>query len=380
MDPQALARRLAAQPWVLDTALAAALTLLAQVQVGAVSAVDRLLLLVVTGVVVVRRRAPLATSLVVAAGVALMALTPDQPSVFGEYLALMLAAYTAAERCRLRLAILGGLAMVAGVVVHDLASVDYDSAGAIAGDLVVPVLIWGVGRIVHVQYRRVDRSEELVAELEQDRAQLARLAVAAERAHLARELHDVVTHSVSVVVIQAQGAQRVLDEGQPEVRKSLADIESAGRLALTEMRRLLDVLPQDERERPPAPGLADVPALVARVRAAGLSIQLIEIGDPAPLSGSVELSLYRVVQEALTNTLKYAPMSQVRVEVEHRPDSVRLSVVDDGQGEPSGTGGGRGLVGMRDRVTMLGGTLEAGRTTAGGFRVCAELPARATVR
>lgn len=309
VDVVSRVRWLTAKPMLVDAAIAVVLTAIAQGQAGsAVSMTDRFLLFVVTGTVAFRRRAPLLTSLVVAGAVALMAVTPQQPSVFGEYLALMLTAYTVAERCRLRLAILGGLAMVAGVVVHDLASPDYDSASAIAGDLIIPVLIWGLGRIVYHQYRRVDRSQELLDQLEQDRAKLAHLAVTAERARLARELHDVVTHSVSVVVIQAQGAQRVLDATQPDVRQALTDIETAGRTALTEMRRLLGLLRDDEPQSP-QPGLADLPALLAQVRGAGLAVRFTESGEPAELGAEVELSAYRIVQEALTNALKHAALS-----------------------------------------------------------------------
>lgn len=358
----------------MDTAIAVLLTAIAQGQVGgSVSLVDRLLLLVVTAAVAWRRRAPFVTALVVAATIAAMALAPQQPSVFGEYLAVMLTAYTVAERCEISRAALGGLAMVAGVVAHDLASPDYSSAGAIAGDLVVPVLIWGVGRIVHLQYRRVDRSQELVAQLERDGQELARLAVDVERAHLARELHDVVTHSVSVVVIQAQGAQRVLD-GQPEVRQSLVDIESAGRNALTEMRRMLGLLRDEDQQSAPRPCLADLPALIAQVRATGLRVRLIETGEAVPRESGVELALYRIVQEALTNALKYAADAEVTVALTHEPEAVDLRVENTGGVFGADGEGGRGLLGMRERVSAYGGTLDAGPLPAGGFRVHACVP------
>lgn len=375
MDALAGVRRLLAKQLVIDGAIALVLTAMAQVQAGwSVSLIDRVLLLIVTGTVAWRRRVPLTTSLVAAAAAALMAVTPQQPSVFGEYLAVMLIAYTVAERCRLSLAIVCGVAMAAGVVAHDLASPDYDSAGAIAGDLIVPVLIWGVGRIVHFQYRRVDRIEAMLERLEQDRAELARLAVIAERAHMARELHDVVTHSVSVVVIQAQGAQRILDGDQPQVRQSLADIETAGRTALTEMRRLLSVLRDSEQLSAPRPGLAQLPALVSQVRAAGLVVTLTEVGNPAMVDGDVELSLYRIVQEALTNALKYAPQSQVSVHLVHGADAIEVRVVDDGALPGVGGQDGRGLLGMRERVSVYGGTLQAGPRPDGGFQVEARLP------
>ena len=361
---------------LVDGLVAAVLSAMAQIQAGSVvSIVDRVLLFVVTGVVVWRRRVPLVTALVVAGAVALMAVTPQQPSVFGEYLALMLAAYTVAERRGIWVAALGGLAMVAGVIAHDLASPDYNTAGAIAGDLIVPVLIWGLGRIVNFQYWRADRSEVLLEQLEQDQAELAGRAVAAERAHLARELHDVVTHSVSVVVIQAQGAQRVLDGDQPEIRQSLADIESAGRTALTEMRRLLGLL-RDEAQQMQQPGRAELPTLLTQVRAAGLAVEFSETGTPCALDRGVELSVYRIVQEALTNALKYAPRSLVAVELEHVAGWIEIRIADNGASAGSDRQGGHGLLGMRERVSLYGGTLEAGSLPDGGFRLHARLPVK----
>jgi signal transduction histidine kinase len=378
VDVIAEVRRLVARPLLVDAGIGVMLSVMAQAQAGASTSVeDRVLLVVVTGVVVWRRRAPFATSLVVAGAVAVMALTPQQPSVFGEYLALMLVAYTVAERCDLVPAVIGGLAMVAGVIVHDIASTDYDSASAIAGDLVVPVLIWGVGRIVHHQFWRADRSRILLEQLEQDQAELAERAVAAERSHLARELHDVVTHSLSVVVIQAQGAQRVLAGDQPDVRQSLIDIESAGRTALTEMRRLLGLLREDQKAGPP--GLAELPALFAQVRAAGLTVRFSESGLRCPLDPDVELSIYRIVQESLTNALKYAPRSSVDVTLERGAEESQVRITDNGTGTASGQTDGRGLNGMRERVASLGGSLEAGPLPAGGFRLQARLPTRGVV-
>jgi signal transduction histidine kinase len=373
----ARARWFAAKPLLVDGVIAVVLSVMAQVQAGwAVSVADRVLLFVVTGVVAWRRRAPLTTSLVVAGAVALMAVTPQQPSVFGEYLAVILAAYTVAERRGIWVAVLGGLAMVVGVIAHDIASPDYDSAGAIAGDLIVPALIWGLGRIVNFQYWRADRSQVLLEQLEQAQAELARGAVAAERAHLARELHDVVTHSVSVVVIQAQGAQRVLEGAQPEVRQSLADIESAGRTALTEMRRLLGLLRDDERQHATQPGLAELPPLFTQVRAAGLAVQFTQTGTRRALDHGVELSVYRIVQEALTNALKHAPRSLVTVELAHWADRIELCISDNGTSAGTDRDGGRGLLGIRERVSLYGGTLEAGPLPDGGFRLHALLPVK----
>jgi len=377
VDLVARVRAAAAEPLLVDAAIALLLTVIAQGQAGwSMSLVDRLLLVAMTGVVAVRRRFVLLTAIATAAAAALMALTPQQPSVFGEYLAFILVAYTVAERLRLSLAVLAGLVMAGGILAHDTASTDFNTAGAIAGDLAIPLLAWGVGRIVHFQNGRADRSQRLVEQLEQDREDLARVAVAAERAHLARELHDVVTHSVSVVVIQAQGAQRVLDGAQPVVAQALHDIETAGRAALTDMRRLLGLLRDDEQRHAhaPQPGLADLPALIRRVRSAGLDVRCTETGTPAVLAPGVELSAYRIAQEALTNALKYAPGSHVALELRHEPDTVDLRITDDGSGGEVDSASGRGLLGMRERVAVYGGTLSAGPRPDGGFAVHARLP------
>src|SRR4051794_25205415 len=289
---------------------------MSQVQAGSgTSIANRLLLLTVTAAVAWRRRAPLLTCVAVSIGVAAMALTDNPISVFGEYFAVLLAAYTVAERCQLLPAVAGGAMLATGIVVHDLASREYDSVGGIVSDILVPVLMWGLGRIVYFQHSRAERSEGLVHQLEADREELARVAVAAERSHLARELHDVVTHSISVVVIQAQGAQRALDPDQPEVRQALQDIERVSRTALTEMRRLLGLLrehaPSGRPAHEPLPGLADLPTLVDQVAKAGLAVQLTDQSDEPDLDPGIALSVYRIVQEALTNTIRYAPGSRV---------------------------------------------------------------------
>jgi signal transduction histidine kinase len=290
----------------------------------------------------------------------------------------MLAAYTVAERRQLAVAAAGGAMLAAGIAVHDLASPEYDSVSGIVSDIVVPILVWGLGRIVHFQNNRAERSEGLVQQLEADREELARAAVAAERSHLARELHDVVTHSISVAVIQAQGAQRALDPDQPDVRQALQDIEQVSRTALTEMRRLLGLLRADAASGGPAheplPGLASLPALVAQVGAAGLTVELVgdlEVPDGDP---GTELSIYRIVQEALTNTIRYAPDSRVIVRLARDVDALRVCITDDGRGASEPPGSGRGLLGMRERVTVHGGTLETGPIPGGGFQVQARLP------
>lgn len=377
-------RSAARRPLVQDSVIAAVLTVMAQGQAGwSTSIVDRVLLLVITGSVVVRRLAPFTVCTVAAAAAASMALTAQQPSVFGEYLAIMLAGYTIAERRSLSVAAAGGLLLVAGVIAHDAASADYSTPGAMAGDLIIPALVWGVGRIVHVQNRRATRSEALVEQLERDAEALAQVAVGTERVRLARELHDIVTHSVSVVVIQAQGAQRVLQPGQPQVEQALCDIESAGRSALVEMRRLLGLLRDDQQElaENPPPGLGELPELIGRVRAAGLSVAYRVVGEPVELDAGAQLALYRIVQEALTNALKHAASAQVTVEVLFTADEATVEVSDDGPGAVDHRdSSGRGLLGMRERVAAYGGTVKVGSPPEGGFQVSARLPARADAR
>ncbi len=374
-----------AHRFAVDGLIAAVLSVMAQVQVGSGTPVGtRVLLLAVTVAVAWRRRAPLLTCLAIGVLVAAMALTENPPSVFGEYFAVMLAAYTVAERRPLAVAAAGGAALAAGIVVHDLASTDYGSVSGVVSDIVVPFLVWGLGRIVYFQNTRAERSEGLVQQLEADREELARAAVAAERRHLARELHDVVTHSISVAVIQAQGAQRALDPDQPEVRQALQDIERASRTALTEMRRLLGLLREDAdadgSTRDPLPGLADLPALVEQVAKAGLAVELSSRAVRPDLDPGVELSVYRIVQEALTNAIRYAPGSRVVVTITEDVGMIAVCVTDDGTGTGTGTaashGSGRGLLGMRERVTFYGGTLDAGPVPGSGFRVHARLPIR----
>jgi signal transduction histidine kinase len=308
-----------------------------------------------------------------------MVFTDTPPSVFGEYLAVLVMAYSVAEGLDLSRAVLGGLILVLGVVAHDWNSEEFDGLGGLASDLAIPVVVFGLGRVVRLQRSRAEHSDHHAAELERDRMQLAREAVAAERAHMARELHDVVTHSLSMLVIQAQGAQRVLDGENQQVRQALESIESGGRGALADMRRLLGLLRAegDGPERDPQPVLSELPDLVARVRAAGLPVTLTVSGSVEGVTGAIGLSAYRIVQEALTNALTYAGDAPTRVSVGCFENGLDVVVEDDGHGGVHSHGSGRGLIGMRERVTLYRGTLEAGARPDGGYRVHAWFPLEA---
>ena len=233
-----------------------------------------------------------------------------------------------------------------------------------------------LGRFVRGRNAHARGEEARAAAAGRQRERAAPRAAAAERARIARELHDVIAHSVSVMVIQAGGARLVLDTDVDRAEASLRAVEQAGNEALAEMRRLLGLLGEDEpRSLAPQPGLNDLPTLIAGARTAGLDTTLRTDGDARPVSPALDLCAYRVVQEALTNAIKYAAPARADISVRWRTDQLELDVLDSGgNGTGRAPGGGHGLIGMRERVTMHGGTLEHGHTAAGGFEVRALIP------
>jgi len=236
-------------------------------------------------------------------------------------------------------------------------------------------LTWLVALLLARRARSAAEAEERAARLEHDQEERARAAAADERARIARELHDVIAHSVSVMTVQA-GAARLLLDGDPHrAAEPLRAVEETGRQALAEMRRLLGVLRDDagEPELVPQPGLKDLPTLATTIREAGLEVTMTVEGQQRPLPAGVELAAYRILQEALTNTLKHAGAARAQVTVRYAPDSVTLEVRDDGHTPPA-DGRGHGLLGMRERAVLYGGELEAGPLPGGGFSVRARLP------
>jgi signal transduction histidine kinase len=219
---------------------------------------------------------------------------------------------------------------------------------------------------------RAERERVLVDEHETRTAE----AIADERARIARELHDVVAHAISVMVLQARGGRRMLPEDPDETRTALDAIERSGEQALGEMRRLLGMLrAADERAAlRPQPGLGRLDELAAEVAAAGLSVEVSVEGEVVELPPGVDVSAYRIVQEALTNALKHAGPARATVAVRYGADALELEVVDDGSGNGDMGGSGHGLVGIRERVGVYGGDLEAGARSGGGYRVRARLP------
>lgn len=201
-------------------------------------------------------------------------------------------------------------------------------------------------------------------------------AVAQERRRIARELHDVVAHSVSVMTVQAGAVRRLLRPDQERERQALEVVEATGREALTEMRRLVGLLREQGSmpEFSPQPSMRSVDVLVGTVREAGLPVELEIDGAPRELPPGVDLSAYRVIQEALTNALRYAGPAQAWVTVRWREETLELEIANDGRSEPGVGGGGHGLTGLRERVALVGGTVDSGPRTGGGFVVRAQLP------
>ena len=234
---------------------------------------------------------------------------------------------------------------------------------------------WGLGYALRGRQIEVEALTDRNAQLEREREVEALAAAAAERARIARELHDIVAHSLSVIVVQAQAAGRVLQGGEPSAREALAAIDATGREALVEMRRLVGMLREDREGRlTPQPGLGQLDVLLEQVRGAGLPVEMTIVGEPRSLTPGVDLAAYRIVQEALTNVLKHAGPARACLRVRFAEQEVELEVVDDGRGPDERRGDGHGLAGMRERVAVYGGALECGSVNGHGFLVRARLP------
>jgi signal transduction histidine kinase len=339
-------------------------------------------------VIALRRRMPEKMLLLaVALGVAQLVL--DVAPMAADF-ALLVIVYTVAAtgaRWASRLALVVGLC--AAPVAQLRWPLEDDALGNIAKAIFLTVpyaLAWVLGDSIRTRRAYFAQLEERAARLEKEREAQAKVAVAAERARIARELHDVVAHNVSVMVVQADGAAYVLDTAPDQAKKALETISSTGRQALAEMRRLLGVLRtgehQESGEYVPQPDVQQIEDLVEQCRGSGLPVDFKIEGTPRPLPSGVELTAYRIVQEALTNTRKHGgPNAGASVRLVYFDDGLGLLVEDDGKGAPhelyeegGADGHGHGLIGMRERVGMVGGTLDAGPRPGGGFRISALLP------
>jgi signal transduction histidine kinase len=284
---------------------------------------------------------------------------------------IVLSQYTAARHCTLKGAI-AGLAIGLGIFATTLAK---DASDLVFG-LIIILAPWLVGLAMR---SRVADSIELAARadtLERTRDEQVQVATTEERRRIARDLHDVIAHSISVMVVQAGAAAEIVDRNPERASQALRDVQDTGRSALTEMSTLLGVLRESGEEigLAPQPGLADVESLLNQTRAAGLPVQLKIEGQRRELPAGIELSLYRVIQEALTNARKHAGEASACVTIAFEPRVVRFAITDDGAGSDDGYGGSQGIIGMRERVTIYQGTLEAGPRPGGGFEVRGCIP------
>ncbi len=271
-----------------------------------------------------------------------------------------------------------GIGLVA--VLGSLAFIVYKIPGHTTSELVfVPIdfaVAWVAGYALRERAEQAEAAEMRAAVAEREREAAARIAVAEERARIARELHDIVAHAVSVIVLQVGAVRHKLPDALAEDRDALRGVERAGRKALAEMRLLLAAIRPDgeEVERGPQPGLDGLDSLVEQVGRAGLPVQVHVDGQPFPLPRAIDLSAYRIVQEGLTNALKHSNASRADVTVRYAPRQIELEVRDDGAGHATSDGLGHGLVGVRERVKIYGGEMTVGKANGGGFVLSTRLP------
>jgi len=322
-----------------------------------------------------RRRAPLAATVVVMGALIAESLAVGSaPTPDSQLVGWLLAIYTVAAHCeRIAAAIGGAISLTAGLIWMGI------------DDFLFPVVVfggaWVAGRLVRQRQVYADAVEQRAAALEREREASERAVAAEERARIARELHDLLSHSVSVMVVQAAAERSALGSDRAAPAEALEAIERTGRQALAEMRRLFTLLRSGApSDLAPQPTLAELDALVDQVREAGLPVDLRIEGEPDGVSPGVALCAYRIVQEALTNVIKHAGPARASVLVRYSSDSLELEVTDDGRGTPNGSGLGHGLTGMRERVALYGGDLDAATRNGGGFAVRARLPLAKTTQ
>ena len=324
---------------------------------------------------IIRRVQPLRCLLLVCGVMALEFAVFGAPEGMGVMTAPMIAVYTVANREERRRALVG----LAAVLALGVAWLAFDPVQRLPLQYVQGtawmspwIIAWLLGAYL--------RTRRLYAQgLVRERQERELTAVAEERNRIARELHDVVGHSVSLMTVQASAVRRLMRPDQAKERAALETVEAAGREALTEMRRMVGVLRSGDAppDLAPPPTLDQLGGLAETFRHAGLDVVLETAGEPVPLPPGLDLTAYRLVQEALTNTLRHAEATRVAVCVRYADDALTIDVRDDGHG-PNGSSPGTGLLGMRERVAVYGGTLRAGAADGGGFELRAELPLVAT--
>lgn len=325
-----------------------------------------------------RRRAPLACLVASVAVFLVWTLIAAPQGSLVPFLTILALVFSLAVHASTRRAA-AGLAVSAVALAIEVAATtnsfgDYVFVGAfLAGS-------WLAGRAVRARQQRADELFDRTVRLEVEREDKAREAATNERARIARELHDVISHSVSVMVVQAGAAEQVFDSDPDQARNALRSIQETGRQARHELRRLLGLMraDRDDAVLAPQPGLAQLPTLVEQLRRSGLEVDLDVRVEPRTLSPGLQLAAYRIIQEALTNSLKHGGPGSARVFVRYDRDALELEVLDEGQADAPSDNEGFGLIGMRERIALYGGELEHGRRNGGGYRLRARLPLSAS--
>jgi signal transduction histidine kinase len=290
---------------------------------------------------------------------------------------LLVGVYTVAAYCELRDRLIGAAAIVIGLAIVAISRPPGFNGASVVYNYVLFSAAYFLGSTIRNRRLYTQQLEERAAQLEHDRDEQAKRAVSDERLRIAQDLHDVVAHSMGVIAVQAGVGAHVIDSDPAEAKKSLEAISLTSRTTLAEIRRMLGVLRDDARaEYAPAPGLGDVERLMQEICNAGVDSHVTWEGQRTELAPSVDLTAYRIVQESLTNVLKHGgPNVHVDVTIRYEPEALAVEVVDDGRGiNGRTTNGGHGLLGMRERVSVFGGSFEAGPRAGGGFRVAVRLP------
>jgi signal transduction histidine kinase len=381
--PAGYRRVMSRRSWALDVGIALVVLVLGQVEVwNGAGATHRqgpawaqaLVYAVGAALLVLRRVRPLETLAALTAAYAVEFALVGSPEGFGVALPFWIAAYSVGRWERRRPAwwglVLISLFGLAWIFFDPLAVTWADRFGAVSW-VSTMVVAWLLGALVRSQLQNAEQRR-------QARAERAGRAVVEERNRIARELHDVLGHSVSVMTVQAAAVRRRLAPEQAAEREALESVEAVGRQALAEMRRMVGVLREADEtaSRQPPPSLADATRLVEQVRAAGLPVELVVTGSPRPLAPGLDLTAYRLLQEGLTNALRHADSPRrAEVSIEYAPEALRLAVRDDGRPVDAGSEAGHGLLGLRERVAAYGGELTARPRPGGGFELLATLPA-----
>jgi signal transduction histidine kinase len=353
-------------------------------QPGAGLGVAGVLAAVVTSVpLAARRLLPLTTFWVVLGATAMT----SHHTTLATFAAVVFAAYNAVVRSRFRGPALLSLPLAAAAIMAVFPNTAPPlPARATPLILFIPILV--VGNVVHVWRRRAGDSQDRLRRLAAEHAAATRRALEVERARIASELHDVVTHNVSVMVVQAGAARRVLDSAPADAREAMLAVESSGRAAMTELRHLLGLLGPpgawdaavpatasgNAQALSPQPGLGQLKSLIGPVTAAGLPVELHVTGTQRGLPPGLDLAAFRVIQEALTNVIKHAGRARAEIRLDYRPAELLVEIADDGTGGSAGSTPGRGLLGLRERVELYGGDLDAGLRPGGGWLVRARIP------